>query len=59
MKLFTNLEQFIKRINEIDKKSRKMVKECKYSSNPFAYHKTKTYAWVEKDNDENSNGCKS
>lgn len=48
MKIFSAIEKFIKRINDIDEKSKNMAKENRYSTNPFNFNSAKTYAWIEK-----------
>ncbi len=48
MKILKSIKNLIKKIDEIDAKSRKMYKEKCYSSNPFAFQQNQTYVWVEK-----------
>ena len=58
MNIFRSLNQLIKRINEIDKRSKYLSKEKCYSSNPFAFAQNKTYVWVERVKDFNKCGQK-
>lgn len=54
MKIFSAIQNFIKRINDIDLKSKKMAKENRYSTNPFDFRFARTYAWIEKKKDSNN-----
>ncbi len=54
MKIFTAIQNLINRINDIDKKTKNMAKENRYSSNPFDFRFARTYAWVEKKKDSNN-----
>lgn len=57
MNIFDEIKKIIKRINQIDIKSRVMARDNKYSSNPFTMNKSKTYAWIEKNEKKDSNNC--
>lgn len=48
MNLFVSMKKIIKRINEIDTKTKKLNKEKCYSTNPFAFQQNKTFVWVER-----------
>ena len=48
MNIFSAIEKFIRRINEIDGRSKSMAKENRYSTNPFDFRFARTYAWIEK-----------
>lgn len=48
MDIFKSFKNLIKRVDEVDTKSKKMSREKCYSSNPFAFQQNKTYAWVER-----------
>lgn len=54
MKIINIFKNLINRVDEIDKKSKKMSKEKCYSSNPFAFQQDKTYVWVERVKKPNS-----
>lgn len=56
MNILTSLKKLIKRIDEVDKRSKYMSKEKCYSSNPFAFTQNKTYVWVERVKDFNKCG---
>ena len=56
MELFVTLKSILKRVNQIDKRSKFILKNEYFSSNPFKQSKSKTYAWIEKQ--EDFNGCK-
>lgn len=53
MDLLISLKKLLKRIDEIDKRSKKMSENTYYASNPFAVHENKTYVWIEKVKDFN------
>lgn len=55
MDLFVTLKSILKRINQVDKRSRFMYNNEAFSSNPFKISKNKTYVWVEEN--KNFNGC--
>lgn len=55
MDLFVTLKSILKRINQIDKRSRFISENELFSSNPFKLSKNKTYVWVE--TKEDFNGC--
>lgn len=48
MKIINIFKNLINRVDEIDRKSKKLSEEKCYSSNPFAFQKDKTYVWVER-----------
>lgn len=53
MDLLISLKKLIKRIDEIDKRSKQMSENTHYASNPFAINENKTYVWIEKVKDFN------
>lgn len=56
MNILSRIKKLIKRIDEVDKRSKYMSKEKCYSSNPFAFTQNKTYVWVERVKDFNKCG---
>lgn len=56
MNILSKIKKLIKRIDEVDKRSKYMSKEKCYSSNPFAFTQNKTYVWVERVKDFNKCG---
>ncbi len=52
MKIFKAIKNFINRVNDVDKKSKKMSDSN--ATNPFDFKFARTYAWIEKDKDANS-----
>ena len=53
MKLFVSLKKLIKRIDKIDKKTKKMFEKKIYSTNPIAFDKKQTLIWVDEVKDYN------
>lgn len=53
MELFVSLKKLIKRIDKIDKKTKKMFEKKIYSTNPFAFNKKRTLIWVDEVKDYN------
>lgn len=47
MNIFVSLQNLIERVNEIDKKAKKLSIDKDCSSNPFISSLNKTYAWIE------------
>lgn len=56
MNILTSLKKLMKRINEVDKRSKYLSKKKCYTSNPFAFTQNKTYVWVERVKDFNKCG---
>ena len=47
MKLLETFKSLVRKVEEIDRKTKELSKSKCYSSNPFAFQQNKTYAWVE------------
>ena len=52
MKLFETFKSLIRKVEEIDRKSKILSSQKYCASNPFAFKKDKTYVWIDKE--ENS-----
>lgn len=55
MELFVTLKSILKRINQVDKRSRFISNNEHFASNPFKANRHKTFVWIETKND--FNGC--
>lgn len=53
MKINTEFSNLMKKVNNIDKKYRKLYKEKCFTSNPFSFTCGQTYAWVEDEDMKN------
>lgn len=51
MNIFISLTNIIKRVKELDQKSKKLFEQEKYANNPFSFIQNKTYVWLEYPNE--------
>lgn len=48
MKLFETFKSLIRKVEEIDRKSKILSSQKYCSTNPFAFKKDKTFVWIDK-----------
>ncbi len=54
MEIFETLKNLIRKVEEIDRKSKILSSQNFCSSNPFAFQKNKTLVWIDKEENINS-----